>query len=189
MFDFTLPFTIDFDMMSGLSNTAISTKRYLSQMKNMFFDDKAYESMLKKEDVLVYEFYELDAPTQDSDLVFGTSITYPGMVGNEYFMTKGHFHSILDTAEVYYCLSGEGCVLMENMEGVACCMELKKGRAVYVPPGFAHRSINTGNIPLVTFFVFRADAGHDYKTIESKGFRKLLICDDGKPVLIDNPGF
>lgn len=36
MFDFTLPFTIDFDMMSGLSNTAISTKRYLSQMKNMF---------------------------------------------------------------------------------------------------------------------------------------------------------
>ena len=48
MFDFTLPFTIDFDMMSGLSNTAISTKRYLSQMKNMFFDDKAYESMLKR---------------------------------------------------------------------------------------------------------------------------------------------
>ena len=71
-------------MMSGLSNTAISTKRYLSQMKNMFFDDKAYESMLKKEDVLVYEFYELDATNSDSDLAFGTSITYPGMVGNEY---------------------------------------------------------------------------------------------------------
>ena len=188
MFDFTLPFTIDFDMMSGLSNTAISTKRYLSQMKNMFFDDKAYESMLKKEDVLVYEFYELDAPTQDSDLAFGTSITYPGMVGNEYFMTKGHFHSILDTAEVYYCLSERDACSWKTWRVLPAAWNLK-GSCCLCTAWFAHRSINTGNIPLVTFFVFRADAGHDYKTIESKGFRKLLICDDGKPVLIDNPGF
>jgi glucose-6-phosphate isomerase len=37
------------------------------------------------------------------------------------------------------------------------------------------------------FFVFRADAGHNYKTIETKGFRKLIIEKDGKPIIIDNP--
>ena len=47
--------------------------------------------------------------------------------------------------------------------------------------------INTGKEKLVTFFVFRADAGHDYGTIEQKGYRKLVVERDGKPTMIDNP--
>ena len=31
-----------------------------------------------------------------------------------YFMTKGHFHTILDTSEIYYGLSGHGMMLMET---------------------------------------------------------------------------
>ena len=42
---------------------------------------------------------------------------YPGKVGDEYFMTKGHFHTILETCEVYYTLSGQGAMLMETPEG------------------------------------------------------------------------
>ena len=41
--------------------------------------------------------------------------------------------------------------------------------------------------PLVTFFAFRGDAGHDYGKIESKGFRKLIVEKDGQPEIIDNP--
>lgn len=52
---------------------------------------------------LVYEFYELGAPEHPGDIAFGTSIVYPGTVGGEYFMTNGHFHTILETAEVYIC--------------------------------------------------------------------------------------
>jgi glucose-6-phosphate isomerase len=53
---------------------------------------------------------------------------------------------------------------------------------------YAHRSINTGKTPLVTFFVFRGDAGHNYATIETKGYRKLVVeGTDGKPQMIDNP--
>ena len=37
------------------------------------------------------------------------------------------------------------------------------------------------------FFVYPANAGHDYGTIESKGFRKLVVCRDGKTEIIDNP--
>ncbi len=61
------------------------------------------------------------------------------------------------------------------------------GSCVYVPGRYAHRSINTGSDPLVMFFVFRADAGHDYGTIETKGFRKLIIEKNGRPTIVDNP--
>ena len=186
-FDFKLPFSVDFDFVSGLSKTAQSTKRYLSKMKGMYYDNAAYEKALALEDSLVYEFYELGCPENPGDLAFGTSITYPGKVGDEYYMTKGHFHSILENAEVYFCLSGEGYMMMENPEGDVKVEKLKPGEALYVPQRYAHRSINTGSTPLITFFVFRGDAGHDYGTIETKGYRKLIVCRDGKPTVIDNP--
>ena len=73
-------------------------------------------------------------------------------------------------------------------EGAVEVQELKKGQAVYVPGRYAHRSINISpSEPLITFFAFPGHAGHDYGTIESKGFRKLVVERDGKPALIDNP--
>jgi glucose-6-phosphate isomerase len=181
------PFSLYFDLKKGLSDEKRSTKRYLSNMRGMFADDKALEDMISKDNTLIYEFYELGLPETPGDLLFGTSIVYPGKVGNEYFMTKGHFHQILDTAEVYYCLKGHGYMLLENSEGDWKAEELTPGCAVYVPKGYAHRSINVGNEPLVTFFVFRGDAGHDYGTIEEKGYRKQIVEQDGKPAIIDNP--
>jgi glucose-6-phosphate isomerase len=181
------PFTTYFNLNNGLCNSKKPLKRYLSDMEGMYLDDNELKKMIEKENTLVYEFYDMGMPETPGDLAFGTSITYPGKVGNEYFMTKGHFHTILDTAEVYYCLAGKGYILMETPEGDWDVQELTPGKAVYVPKRYAHRSINTGNEPFITFFTFRADAGHDYGTIETKGFRKLIIERDGKPEMIDNP--
>ncbi|GGE27173.1 glucose-6-phosphate isomerase [Pullulanibacillus camelliae] len=181
------PFNLDFDLVTGLSKSTKSTKRHLSKMKGMYADDAAFAAAVQSGDPLVYEFYELDLPETSGNLLFGTSIVYPGKVGNEYYMTKGHFHTILETGEVYYCLSGEGAMLLENPEGDWDLQRFIPGQAVYVPPRYAHRSINLGTEPLVTFFTFRADAGHDYGTIETKGYRKLVIEKDGKPEIIDNP--
>lgn len=186
-FDFSVPFTIGFDLKNGLSDSRKPTQRKLSNMKGMFNDDAALQSMLYKEDALVYEFYELGAPDDAGDIAFGTSITYPGKVGNEYFMTKGHFHTVIDTGETYICLRGHGFMLLENPEGEWSAQELKPGIAVYCPKRWAHRSINIGNEPFVTFFAFRGDAGHDYGTIETKGYRKLIVEKDGKPEIVDNP--
>ena len=183
------PFSMYFDLINGKSENKVSSKRLLSQMKGMFFNQKAYESALEKEDKMVYEFYELDLPSTDGNLLFGTSIVYPGKIGDEYHMTKGHFHTILDTAEVYYCLSGEGYLMMENPEGDWKAEKFTPGQAVYAPGRYAHRSINTGTEPLVTFFVFRSDAGHDYGTIETKGFRHLVVEQDGKEKIIENPNW
>lgn len=188
LFDWVNGFTLDFSTKNGLSSGKDTTKRLLSQMKGMFADDKAYEEKLQQGDDVVYEFHEIGAPENAGDLAFGCSITYPGKVGNEYYMTKGHFHTILETAEVYYCFSGHGYMLMENPEGDWSCMELLPGKALYVPRRFAHRSINVDPTEkLVTFYVFPADAGHDYGTIETKGYRKLLVDNNGKPEIVDNP--
>lgn len=186
--DFQKGFTLDFDLLSGLSQGKETSKRLLSKMRGMYADEAAFEKIMESGDPLVYEFHEINAPETPGDLAFGCSITYPGKVGNEYYMTKGHFHTILDTAEVYYCLSGHGYMLLENPEGDWSAQELTAGKAVYVPKRYAHRSINVDpGQPLVTFFVFRGDAGHNYGAIETKGYRKLLVDINGTPTVIDNP--
>jgi len=186
-FDFEKGFTLDFDLTTGLSNGLASLKRNASNMKGMYLDSEAENQLIENGDPLMYEFHEYGVPSEPGDIAAGTSILYPGKVGNEYFMTAGHFHSILDTAEVYYCLSGNGYMLIESKDGDTHAHPISKGEMVYVPQGYAHRSINTGNVPLVTFFAFRGDAGHDYGTIKEKGFRKLIVEKDGKPEVIDNP--
>lgn len=179
---------IDFDLVSGLSARKEPIRRPLSKMKGMFHDAAAFDAELKKGDRLIYEFHDMGVPETSGDVAYGTSITYPGKIGDEYHMTKGHFHTVLDTAEVYYCLRGHGVMMMESPEGAVEVQELRKGQAVYVPGRYAHRSINIGSDePFITFFAFPGHAGHDYGTIETKGFRKLVVERDGKPVLIDNP--
>jgi len=186
-FPWDTSFLVDFDLETGRSKTAETTARRLSQMKNMFADTEAAEAILKNEDPLIYEFHELGCPERAGDLAFGTTILYPGKVGNEYYMTKGHFHVILETAEVYYTLKGTGYMVMENPEGDTIEMPLAPGQVVYVPRRYAHRTVNSGTEPLVLFYTFGADAGHDYGTIETKGYHKLVVEQDGKPAVVDNP--
>ena len=176
-----------FALETGISEDAVSSKRYLSNLKGMVANEAALEEMIKKENTLVYEFYEMGVPEHPGDLAFGTSICYPGTIDGEYFMTKGHFHTILETAEVYLCIKGRGLILMENPEGDVSYEMLAPGKMVYVPKRYAHRSVNIGKEPLVQFFVFRADAGHDYGSIETSGFRKLVVERDGDFAVIDNP--
>lgn len=186
-FDWERGFVLDLDLISGLSRQADTTKRRLSQMKGMFYDQTAYEQMLEQDDPLVYEFYELGCPERPGELAFGSTVLYPGTVGDEFFMTKGHFHTELMTAEVYYTLSGEGCMLLENMEGDWRVLDMKPGQAVYVPRGYAHRTINTGDQPLIVLFAFDADAGHDYGTIETKGYRQLVVKGSDGVQIVSNP--
>ena len=76
-FDWEKGFTIDFNLLNGLSKNAESSKRHMSDMKGMFVDEEAVEDLVRNGDPLVYKFYEMGAPEKNSDLAFGTSIT-PG---------------------------------------------------------------------------------------------------------------
>lgn len=183
------PFTYKVDTKKGqISNPDTHIIRKLSSMKGQYMDESEYEKMLKQDDNVLYEVYEKLPSESEGELIQGMSILHPGKVGAEYFMTKGHFHSILNTAEFYYCVNGHGYMMMENPEGELATEELMPNTVLYVPGRWAHRSINTGkNEDLITIFAYPANAGHDYATIETKGFRKLLIEEEGSPKIIDNP--
>lgn len=162
--------------------------RKLSSMVGQYLNLEAYQEMLAKDDQVLYEVYEIKRPEVAGELLHGVSMVHPGKVGQEYFMTKGHFHTILDTAEVYYCLKGQGMMVMETPEGEWAIEKLYPGRVLYVPPRWAHRSVNTASdSDLMTFFIYPGNSGHDYGTIEQQGFRKLIIEEAGQPNVIDNP--
>ncbi|MBN1993181.1 MAG: glucose-6-phosphate isomerase [Anaerolineae bacterium] len=183
-----VPFTFGINLAQAtLDKYDAHIKRTLSAMKGQYLDQAAYAAMLAKNDTLLYEVYETRRPEIAGELLSGLSVLHPGQVGNEYFMTKGHFHTVLETAEVYYCLQGEGMIVMETPEGDWSVAELRPAKVLYVPPRWAHRSVNTGAEDLVTFFVYPAHAGHDYGTIETQGFRKLVIEENGRPKIVDNP--
>lgn len=77
---------------------------------------------------------------------------------------------------------------MENPEGEWAVEKLQPGGVLYVPPRWAHRSVNVGkDEDLVMFFAYPGNAGHDYGTIETQGFRKLVVEKDGQVEIVDNP--
>jgi len=181
-----LPFGFDVIEGSRLDRFDHHIERPLSTLKGLFADAQAYQRMLAEGDRMVYEVYEVRRPAKAGELLTGLSVVHPGRVGGEYFMTKGHYHLVRETAEIYYGVAGRGLLLMQEEGGGWAVEEFRPGRAVYVPPCWAHRSVNTGDEDLVTLFAYPGHAGHDYGAIEQCGFQKLVLRRDGEPQLVDN---
>ncbi|MDD5369734.1 MAG: glucose-6-phosphate isomerase family protein [Anaerolineaceae bacterium] len=186
-----LPFTFTLPLPGAIpSRVDNHIERRLSALKGQFFEEELYQKMLADKDPLIYEVYEIRRPEVEGEFLMGISIVHPGKVGCEYFMTKGHFHSVIATAEIYYCLKGEGYMVMETPEGKTSVEALAPGIILYVPPRWAHRSVCTSRQEdLVTFFAYPGNAGHDYGTIERLGFRKLVIEGENGIEIIDNPRY
>lgn len=152
--------------------------RRLSDMKGFYADSEAEKRMIADGDPVLYEMLEVTPPEEPGNLTYCTTVLYPGKVGEEYFMTKGHIHVIRGTAEVYYFTHGEGVLVCETPEGEVSEQRVVAGDVAYVPAGWAHRTINIGNDNLVFFAIYPAGAGHDYDFIAVRGF-KIRIMDDG----------
>lgn len=188
MIDHSKPFRFQLPPTGGIpSEYDRLTTRTLSSMQNMYLDSAAYDALLAQGDPLLYEVYEIRRPENSGELLHGVTVLKPGKVGSEYFMTKGHFHAVLETGEVYYCLQGAGRIVMETPEGDWNIQSFNAGDVVYVPPRWAHRTVNVGAADLIFFFIYPGHAGHNYGTIEQQGFRKLVVTQDGAPQVIDNP--
>jgi glucose-6-phosphate isomerase len=104
---------------------------------------------------------------------------HTGRIGREFFMTRGHIHATANRPETYYGESGEGLMLMESPEGETQILEIRPRVLVYVPPMWIHRSVNTGDTPLVMSLCYPCDSGQDYGIIERSGGMATRIVADG----------
>ena len=138
----------------------------------------------EKKNPVHYEVFEVPVPEDYGHLMYCISTLQPGLVGQEYFMTKGHYHSVPNTAEIYLCLRGEGYMVMKTSDGKCVAERMTRGRMVYVPPFWAHRSVNTGaSEPLISFCVYPAEAGHNYGDIATEGFPKRVLWRNNQCVI------
>lgn len=158
--------------------------RRMKDLKGIFQDEIAFNKHAPDE--IAYEVASL-LPVKEGTpggLYFGITYLYSGKVGNEYFMTKGHFHANIDRAEYYWGLTGEGMLLMMDEERKVWGEKMFPGSLHYIPGGIAHRVVNTGSQLLSFAACWPSDAGHNYEEIAGKGFARRLVEENGVPQLI-----
>lgn len=156
-------------------------EKRLGDMAGVYRDEAAYHRELAERgaDLVVYRVEEHRNVTGEGALIIGTSTVQPGRYGEEFAVTRGHLHAKADRAELYYCLSGTGVMLLETLDGRSKALPMRPGEAVHVPGHWVHRSVNVGDEPFVTLFCYAADAGQDYELIaRAGGMSTLVVADD-----------
>ena len=132
-------------------------------------------------DALIYEVFEAETV---GHIKLALTVMRPGKVGNEYHMTKGHFHEDGMAGEVYFGIKGTGMVIMQTKDGQTNELPIAPGAVVYIPPGWAHRTINIGKEEFLMMAIFPETAGHDYGSIKEKGFIKRVVEQQGQVQVI-----
>jgi glucose-6-phosphate isomerase len=172
-----------FDWAGRLSGAEIeiSCKR-LGEIAILFHDAAAAARLDPETVVYRVESWLPVPPATAGGLFWGVTTIAPGKVGDEYFMTHGHFHEKPDSAEFYAGLSGQGMLLLMDPAGRTWSEPMENGSLHYIPGGIAHRVVNTGSVPLVFAACWPSDAGHDYAAIRTQGFGIRVRELDGRPV-------
>jgi glucose-6-phosphate isomerase len=168
--------------LDGVMQGATSSyEKRLGDMAGVYRDDAAYRSALAERgsDFLVYRVEEHRNGDGPGALIIGTSTLQPGRYGDEFAVTRGHLHAQADRAELYFCLSGTGVMLLETLDGRCQALPLRPGEAVHVPGHWVHRSVNVGDEPFVTLFCYGADAGQNYELIARAGGMSTLVVGNG----------
>ena len=143
----------------------VQTRR-MSDLRGLFADTAAWERALT-DDRVVYEVASSPVPEAAGELPQSITTIRPGDVGGEFHMTKGHMHPN-PRGEIYLGLSGTGGLLLYDgarPEWIA----MAPGVIGYIPPGWAHRSVNTGGEPYRFLAVYPGDSGHDYDWVRTHG--------------------
>ena len=161
--------------------TSIKT---LGQLGGLFLDQAAWRAADSETEVYRVRFWRPVPDGTPGGLFWGTTFLQPGLVGNEYFMTHGHFHAQMDRAEFYATLRGTGALILMSEDGQTWLQDMHPGSVHYIPGRLAHRVANTGSEPLVFVASWPSDAGHDYARISAAGFGKRLLQRDGIPCLV-----
>jgi glucose-6-phosphate isomerase, archaeal len=134
----------------------------LGSLANSFADRNAATAGA---DRVVYRVSRRDVPAETGELLQCITEILPGDCGGELFMTRGHGHARAECAEIYLGVSGRGLVLMQKGDEFRA-EEIDAYRAVYIPGGWNHRTVNTSAVESLAFYsVWPAQSGYDYGAI------------------------
>lgn len=156
----------------------------LGELKGIFRDEAAWSGMDPQREIYRVRWWSPVPQGEEGGLFWGVTILQPGKVGEEYFMTHGHFHANRTRAEYYATVAGSGMLLRMDEEGGTRGEAMSPGTLHYIRGEDAHRVVNVGREPLIFWASWGSDAGHDYGTIRQQGFGASVIERDGQPVIV-----
>lgn len=176
---------VDFDSATGMLHGApvVEDTRTIGELEGVFANETAWADTDPSTVAYRVRCYFPVENGKEGGLFFGATFLAPGTVGDEYFMTKGHFHTKRDTAEFYWGIQGEGILLLMNEDRSIRAEMVRPGSLHYIPGRVAHRMVNVGEETLSFGACWPSDAGHDYETIREYGFSARVLRGPEGPVV------
>jgi len=184
LYDSPKPTYVDWSSGNLTGEGIEETVKTLGQLAGLFHDEAAWRAMSPDTEVYRVRFWRPVPDGTTGGLFWGATVLQPGRVGDEFFMTHGHYHAIRNRAEFYATVSGTGAMVFMDEGGNTWSQAMAPGTVHYIPGDVAHRVANTGSEPLVFLASWPSDAGHDYDRIRATGFSKRMVLRDGEPCLI-----
>lgn len=174
-----LPIAFDADAATLSPQGPVLTRR-MSDLEGLFSDHEAWLAATQDEDPVVYRVESSPVPEVDRELPQSITTIEAGSTGGELWMTKGHQHPN-HQGEIYLALHGQGGLLMFDGERTEW-IDMLPGTIGYIPPGWAHRSVNVGDAPYSFLAVYPGGAGHDYGWVLEHGMgHRVYRGPDGSP--------
>jgi glucose-6-phosphate isomerase len=156
--------------------------RRLSDLEGLFAREDLRRSGATGDDPVVYTVSSSPVPELPRELPQSITTIRPGTVGGEFYMTKGHQHPD-PQGEIYLGLRGVGGLLMFDGQETRW-VDMAPGVIGYIPPGWAHRSVNVGDEDYSFLAVYPGSAGHDYQWVLDHGMGNRAIRSDAGHELV-----
>jgi glucose-6-phosphate isomerase len=168
------PLRIRFDSPAAVAEPAGPTLvRRMSSLEGLFEAEELRRELADGADPVVYTVASSPVPELPRELPQSITTIAPGTLGGEFYMTKGHQHPD-PQGEIYLCLRGTGGLL--TFDGTSTSwIEMTPGVIGYMPPGWAHRSVNTGDEEYQFLAVYPGSAGHDYQWVVENGMGERIF--------------
>ena len=163
----------------------------IGDMKDFFTDEEAQQEASGKGNATVYEVHMTEPADGNSHsaLCYSSVIVYPGRVGEEYYMTRGHAHPSPEGTEVYLTIGGQGMMLLQTQQNQVQALSMSEGTVLYVPGTAYHRVVNIGDEPLIVFTVYPMTNAHGQLLAHRHTFRRIIKASKDGPDLAVNPAY
>lgn len=142
-----------------------------------YWHDSAAAELVADQPLYETETYFSKPDGTEGAILWGSTRLFAGSVGGEYHMTRGHWHLKPTHGELIVCVSGTGLVVLMDSSREVSTVELSAGVTYHIDGTLAHRTVNTGDEPLVFWCAWAADCGHEYESILRDGFSQRFFVE------------